>query len=526
MRTAPGRADAVIGHVVARHAEQRPDIICTTFADGSAWTWAQARAQLWHAAGVLADHGVRPGDHVLILLPNGAPYLRAWWAVTALGAVMVPVHTAYRGEMLRHICRDSGAKLVIADPELTARLDEIDTALERVDPAVLAGESDTPPAGPPVEPWDIATVNYTSGTTGPAKGVVTPHLQTYYGGRDVFGARAGLRPDDRWLVDLPLFHVAAQQITLAALSVGASIAVRPLFDGRDYWGCIRSARATFSLLAGTMGGFLLARPEQPSDRGHGLRTIVAAPIVADHRGFLERFGIAEMVTAFGSTETGAPTIGYSRDGLPEGTCGRPRDGITLRLVDAHDHEVPVGDVGEMIMRTERPWELNQGYHGRPEATVAAWRNGWFHTGDSFRRDAEDNYFFVDRLRDSLRRRGENISSFQVEHAVAAHRSVAEAACVAYPGSYGEDDVKVFVVPTEGAEVDFAALLEFLADRLAHYAVPRYFELIDALPMTTTKRVRKGELRDLGNSARTWDRERHGFTVGRAGLVRTSVKEQS
>jgi crotonobetaine/carnitine-CoA ligase len=264
-----------------------------------------------------------------------------------------------------------------------------------------------------------------------------------------------------------------------------------------------------------MASFLAAAPPRSADRDHRLRVLMAAPMPADHLAFMERFGIQELITGFGSTETGAPTIAYSRDpgGIPEGSCGRARPGMQVRLVDEHDVAVDDGEVGEMVVRTDEPWELNVGYLNRPEATVEAWRNGWLHTGDTFRRDGGGHYRFVDRLKDCLRRRGENISSFEVEIAVGTHPDVAEAACVAVPGEFGEDEVKVFVVPEPGHRPDFPDLVGFLGPRLAHYAIPRYYELIEALPKTVTARVKKYELRERGNCAGTWDRRSCGSADG-------------
>jgi crotonobetaine/carnitine-CoA ligase len=522
--TLPDRDRVVVRHILERHAAEQPDGVCAQFDDATIWTWRDAHARMCAAASALASRGVGRGDRVLIMQANGARWLEAWWGVTGMGATMVPLHTAYRGEMLRHICTSAEATAIVADPSFGDRLDEIGSDVPRIDPAEFdSAVADPAVLGEQVEPWDIATINYTSGTTGPAKGVITPHLQTYWGGHDVFGAPAGLTAQDRWLVDLPLFHVAAQQITVAALSTGASIAVRAVFSGSDYWSVVRDAGATFALLAGTMGGFLRQQPARGSDRGHGLRVMVAAPLPADHEEFLARFGVSEMVTAYGSTETGAPTIGYSRDSLPAGTCGRPRQGIELRIVDHNDLEVPAGETGELVMRTHSPWELNQGYHNDPASTARAWRNGWFHTGDSCCRDDEGWYYFRDRLTDTLRRRGEMISSFHVESEVAAHSDVAEAACVAAPGELGEDEVKIFVVPAPGVRFDAERLIIDLAERLPYFMVPRYVEVVDELPKTrATSRVQKQELRARGHGSTCWDREKTGIIVGRTGLHRAAT----
>jgi carnitine-CoA ligase len=203
-----------------------------------------------------------------------------------------------------------------------------------------------------------------------------------------------------------------------------------------------------------------------------------------------------------------------------GSVGRVRRGYEVRLVDDHDVEVPPGEPGELIVRTARPWCLSSGYIDDPGETARAWRNGWFHTGDVLRADGDGNYFFHDRRKDTLRRRGENISSFEVERDVASHAAVAEAACVGVPSDGGvDDDVKVWIVPVEGAEVDLVALVEYLVERMPQFMVPRYYELTESLPKTPTLRVQKHILRQLGNSAATWDRDAAGLRVSRTGLTR-------
>ncbi|HEV7864333.1 MAG TPA: AMP-binding protein, partial [Acidimicrobiia bacterium] len=376
------------------------------------------------------------------------------------------------------------------------------------------------PPDPAPEVWDTHSIMYTSGTTGPSKGSITPYLQLYMMGK-WFGEDVGLGPDDVWLLDLPLFHMAAQAACTAALAAGAQIAVRSAPSLSNYWAVAKETGATIALGVSTMAAFLLAQPPGPGDRDHRLRIMAMSPLPPDPPAFVARFGLEGMLTAYGSTEVSAAVV--SPLGLPlrPGTCGVPRAGIEVRIVDEHDVPVPPGEVGELVVRTGRPWELSQGYVGDPSMTVAAWRNGWFHTGDAFRCDADGYYSFHDRYKDALRRRGENISSFEVERDVVAHPAVAEAACVAVRSDLDVDEeVKVFLVPAPGADLDLPELVEFLAARMAHFMVPRYYEVVEALPKTATMRVRKHRLRDQGNGPATWDREAAGLHVTRAGLVRS------
>src|SRR5581483_73091 len=233
MTPLPDRTVAVTRHAIERHATERPEAVAVVAEDGERWNWARARDEAYRAAAALARLGIGRGDRVLLFLPNGTDWLRAWWGIATLGAVMVPVNTAYRGETLRHVCRDSGARFIVTDHDLAARLADAGVSLDIVDPAELAtGLAEAPALGEPLEPWDVHAVNYTSGTTGPAKGVLTPYLATYMGGHGTLGEGSGLTADDRWLIDLPLFHVGAQMAALSVVSVGASLAVRTQFAGR------------------------------------------------------------------------------------------------------------------------------------------------------------------------------------------------------------------------------------------------------------------------------------------------------
>src|SRR5581483_2835157 len=324
-------------------------------------------------------------------------------------------------------------------------------------------------------------------------------------------------PEDIYLIDLPLFHGAALWQGTGSLVAGIGLSMRNAPDLRSYWEIARDTRATMGILLSTMVPFLLGQPVRAAEREHRLRTIIVNPPPPDIAVFMERFGLRETWTGYGMTEVPAPLVYSGGDLMRPGYCGRQRAGFECRLVDEHDIEVPDGTPGELIVRADQPWIIATGYIENPEATAAAWRNGWFHTGDLMRRE-DGQYFFVDRAKDAMRRRGENISSTELEAELRAHPDVAEVACVPHrPEGMVEDEVKAWIVPTDGVEPDFEAVLRWCVDRMAHFMVPRYFEAVDELPKTPSQRIKKFELRERGNSARTWDREEHGFQVGRSGL---------
>lgn len=510
----------VITHLLERNARQLPHGTLVTFDDGTEWTHREALEHTFRAANALRDRGVTRGDRVALMLRNGPDYLRVWWGATALGAIVVPVNIAYRGSMLEHLFRVSQPNLTIADPDFAETLTALgaDTA-PVVQPAQLHSDDLAGPASDTLRESDVAAYLLTSGTTGPSKLAAVSYRTSFRGGSWLTLERGATR-DDVLLVDLPLFHGAAMYLVHGALAAGMQLAVRERPDLRNYWSVARETGATHGVLLSSMVTFLLAQPVRAGDREHRMRVLSSAPLPPDPQGFVERFGLAELATSYGSTEAPSVLGKGPEDSLVPGSCGRRRPGIQARLVDDNDCEVSDGATGELIVRADEPWELMTGYVGNASAQAEAHRNGWFHTGDLMRRDPEGNYFFVDRKKDSLRRRGENISSFEVEEVVQRFPGVVEAACVAYRETDAlDDDVKVWVILEKGKTLDFAELLAFAAEHLPHFMVPTYFEVATEFPKTPSARVLKVELRRKGNGPATWDRNEHGFELTRHGLRR-------
>ncbi len=511
MSIIPDRREVVLRHILERNAQSHPDKECFVFEDGEKWSYAQTLSETYRAANALSEIGVKGNENVLIFLLNSQDWIRAWFGVNALGAVIVPVNTAYKGEMLKHICNDSQARHLVTTTDLADRVKETGLKLNVVDPSVLVkGANDEPNLDHPIEPWDIQAIIYTSGTTGPSKGVISPYFQTYGG---CYHWLMRITIDDTILVDLPLFHISGLYQTYAFLIKAARIVMRNVFSGSRYLEIARKWGITASFMVGTMPEFLAKSPVQPDDADNPLRVVFCAPLPNDTEGFKKRFGLDEVISCYGMTETGITTIVEGTITDPK-SCGKAKPGNEIRLVDENDIPVPTGQVGELIIRTDLPWQMNLGYWGRPEETATAWRNGWFHTGDLLYCDEDGNYYFADRKKDAIRRRGENISSFEVEREVMAFMNVLETVCVSAPGEFAEDEVKVFVVPRQGTQIDPAKLIQFLIPRMPYFMVPRYIEIVDELPKTPTNKVMKFELRGRGNSERTWDREAAGIKVTR------------
>jgi carnitine-CoA ligase len=496
----PERSVCVLRHNLERRAETDPGSVCVVFADETRWDIATAVAVATRAANVLYGSGVRRGTRVLALLENGPEALMCWWGAQWLGAVWVPVNPAYRGAMLAEVCRDADPICIVTTPQGAALIRDAGIGTTIVDAAELASGPDAPPpTDGPIEPWEPASVTFTSGTTGRSKGAVATYLSSY-GVQESHWVYL-LGPDDRHLINTPLFHIGAQHPTIAALSLGAAVVFGPKFSTTQWATVIRRFGITSVILVGTMPSVIERTPRRDDDATLPLRSVVSVPMVADPQGFTARFGLDNLVSLYGMTETGV--VLRTVDNCKPGSSGRVRAGAEIQLVDDHDYPVPAGTPGELVVRTERPWELAPAYIGRPEETIDAWRNGWFHTGDIFVADADADLYFFDRKKDYIRRRGENISTFEVERELLAHPDVTHAACVGVDDGHGGDDVRVFIVVAAGVEYDHAALRDFLLPRLAAFMLPDYIDVVDELPMTPTGKVMKHELRARAVGAATW-----------------------
>lgn len=523
----PAPERCVIPHMLARRVAIDPAEVFAVFDDGTEWTTRETQDRALSVAAGLRSLNVERGEAVISWLPNGPDALRTWFGINQLGAVYVPVNTNYRGRVLEHVLRDAGARVAVVHADLLDRLQGFDTAsLEHVIvvggdhghlPGLQSWDSSLLETHPvtsdllesPAEPWDPYAVIYTSGTTGPSKGVICTYLQVWATGALTFSEL--FSAGDRYLVNLPMFHAGGTIGVVGCLWLdGGSVAIVDRFDTESFWSIVRTRKITVCTLLGVMANFLLSQDPAPDDDDNPLRLVFMIPLIEDGLRFGSRFG-CDIYTGFNMTEVSCPLIS-ERNPTATGSCGTPRDGVEVRLVDENDVEVAPGAVGELIVRTEMPWTLTLGYWKNPAATARAWRNGWFHTGDAFRTDADGNYYFVDRMKDALRRRGENISSFEVEAELLAYPAVREAAVVGVPSPLGEDDVLAVVAPASATELDPVALLEFLIERMPHFMVPRYVRVMAELPKTPTNKVRKHELRTSAVTDDTWDREAAGIEV--------------
>lgn len=511
----PAREDCVLKYMLDTRAARHPQRRLALFEDGSSWTYAECRQQVRAAAAALQQLGVRKGDRVLAWLPTGMPMVLTWFAANYLGAVFVPLNTAYRGAVLEHVVNNAGGAVMVAHPELAGRLAglQVPKLQHVIGPVALQGDAAQLDDSAGIEHWDIQCIIYTSGTTGPSKGVLSPYLQLYTTALVTYGY---MGEGESMLVNLPMFHVGGTSPTYCALLRSGMFYLVDGFSTTKFWDQVRTGNCTTtSGLIGVMSAFLAKAPPRPDDRDNPLRYITMMPINEETVKLGERFGF-DYMSGFNMTEVASPLV-TDMNTRVFGGCGRPRSGVECRLVDEHDIEVAAGAPGEMIVRTDLPWAMNAGYNGMPEATANAWRNGWFHTGDLFRRDADGNYFFMDRIKDTIRRRGENISSFEVEAAVRGHADIDEVVAIGVASEIEEQEVLVVVTAKPGRGVDPRDLIEFLVPRLAYFMIPRYVRVVGEIPKTETNKARKVVFREQGITADTWDRERAGLQLRRERL---------
>lgn len=482
--------------------------------------------------------GISKGDRVALFLPNSLDFIFLWFALAKLGAAEVAVAETGKGAFLQHQLTISTPKMVVTTPELALRLQEMEAALPWVETCVLwrsahdtgadapdfqlirarpfaqLNSDDDSNPGVAVRPDDLASVLFTSGTTGASKGVLMSHAQTYFFAEE--GAQlARLDENDIHMTGFPLIHGNAQLLTVyPILIVGGRCVVYERFSATDFVGrAVRSGATVTNLLGATMA-FVCAQPPSDDDHKLKLQRVYAAPLAPDLAPvFGQRFGVKDFVNGFGQTEISLPFMTPPGQQAPPHAVGKLVDQwFEVKLVDTETGlTVASGATGELLVRPRASGVISSGYIGMPEKTVETWKDLWFHTGDVLRRDENGWYYFVDRVKDTLRRRGENISSFEVEGVVRSHPAVAECAVVAVqadePG--GEAEVKACIVLAPGMQIDMPELIAWCDARMPYFMVPRYVEQFDALPQTPSEKVRKKELRDRGVTSRTWDRVRAG-----------------
>ncbi len=516
-----------LGAVMARALKDHPDKLAVRDPE-RALSYRALNEEALRLAGGFAALGVARQDRVLVMLDNHLDFVACWIGLGLAARVEVPVNTAYLGAILTHVVNNCGAKVMVAEGHYLDRIAAVADQLTTLETIVVRGPAprvDLParialrpyselagaPAAPEkIDPWDLVGIMFTSGTTGLSKGVRVTHAHAYgYATPAVYGACSH---DDVVHVSLPLFHIGGQWAGVYnALIAGASAVVTPRFAATKFWDEVREYGCTYTLLLGVMAEFLYRQPPDARDADQPMRRCVMVPVIPALDDFKKRFGMHTVSTAYGSTEASAVILSPV-GGAEPGKVGWLRPDFEARLVDDHDMDVPQGTAGELIVRAREPWLIMDGYHDMPQATVDAWRNLWFHTGDQMVQDARGMYTFVDRVKDAIRRRGENVSSFEVEREIGAHPAVRECAVVAVRSDATEDDIKACIVLDTGARLTGEELVAFLKPRLPYFMIPRYVQFLPELPKTPTEKIRKQPLRDLAVTSETWDAAKAGVSL--------------
>ena len=527
-------SERTMAHIVADKAAKNGDKPFLHYLpDGRRFSYRDVHLITNRLANGLAARGIAKGDHVAVMMDNCPEQFFAYLAIAKLGAVAVPLNTAARGMLLTYFLTHSDAVAFVAERGYLARLSEIraDVPLLKL---IVALDADSDAEMDDAEPFaalleasdddivtlvavsDLAMLAYTSGTTGPSKGNMLAQGTTVYYGLTTAESH-GYRDDDVIYVCLPINHSNALLCTLyGAMIADAQVALARRFSASRYWDDIRSSGATLTNLLGSMINILWSREARDDDRDNQLRMCNCVPAPPFGRGFEHRFGL-RLTSGFGLTDYCLGTVYTILDPASKyGSAGRPRSGVSLVVADEHDVPLAPGEVGEILLRTDNLYGASAGYYKMPEATVAASRNGWWHTGDRGYLDPDGYLYFADRKKDSIRRRGENISSFEVESVLLQHAAIADVAAYPLKSEMAEEEVAVSVMLAEGQQLTEVELVEYAARNMAYYMVPRFVEFVEDFPRTQSQKVEKYKVRAAAEANRNllWDRDKAGITFTR------------
>jgi crotonobetaine/carnitine-CoA ligase len=506
--------------------------------DALDYSYAELDALSNRIANGLLAAGLGCGDTLLVMLGDGVEIIATWVACAKTGIIDVPVNTAYRGDVLVHIANDCGAKAAVIDRSFADRFEAVGENLRAIRAYYIVDANDRPEGGdalagqaaqpfeslfldpifeaePPAE-WSTMSIMYTSGTTGGSKGVMVTHAHAFEYGVSCGGILEIGEGDNYYTAGLPLFHVAGRWgVVFASAILGATAIVPRHFSVRNFWSDVRTHDVTAAFLLGVMANFLQRQPQDARDADNPLRKVLMCPLLQDCEDFAKRFDL-RLATAYGSTEVGAPIA------MPLGASirhkelvGKARDDkFEVIIADENDNRVAPGVLGEILVRPREPWIAMQGYWNEAAKTATMWRNLWLHSGDAGRYDEDGNLYFVDRIQDTIRRRGENISSMEVEGIISQHPAIAECAVFPVRSEHTESEVMVAIVLKDGAEKEPVDIIRFAEQRMAYFMVPRFIDFVTALPKTPTGKVQKSVLRTTGRTDSTWDREAAGIKVAR------------
>lgn len=526
------------GALVAARAEQHPDALAIKF-EQQQLSFAELHRRANRLANALANLQLVKGETCAVMLPNGPDYLTTWLALTRLGVIEVPINVAYRGDLFTYLLNQAECSALVIDQQYLEHFLQISADLPNLRHIVVVNSNTTTPTSitrptatttlhdfqdilahsadsepdTTIHDTDPSVILFTSGTTGPSKGVVLSHRANFVLARNV-SELMGYTQGERLFTVFPLFHVNARYTTvLPAWLVDGDCVMHDRFSASNFLDFCRTEQVTAFNYMGALLMMLMKQPERTNDADNPVRRAYGAPAPVEiYRDFEQRFGV-QLVEVYGSTELGTATMN-TVDAFRIGSCGKAVPYFEVKIHDSLDNECPVGTEGEIVVRPTRPRVMFDQYYKMPTETVNAFRNLWFHTGDRGRMDEDGYFYFIDRMKDAIRRRGENISSWEVEKVLNTHPKVLETAVIGTPSALTEEEVLVVVVLRDGEALSPVELLDFCQGRMAHFAIPRYVRFVSALPRTPSQRVEKYKLRAAGLTSDTWDREPAGYQVSR------------
>lgn len=519
------------GAIAAYRAKEKPNKRFIRFED-SDMTYQEFHAGGNKVANALSSLNLSKGDTCAVMLPNCPEFLKTWLGITRIGVTEVPVNTGLRGDLLVYILNQAKCKTIVILSEWAIRIEEIQNELQYLEHVVVVRDNGRIPlfknllvhsfeeliknesdsnVNMPIKPTDPSLILFTSGTTGPSKGVVLGHRANFALSRTCCELM-DYSSQDRLFTMFPLYHVNARYATvLAALIAGSDVVMHNRFSATRFWEICKKEKITTFTYMGSMLTILMKQPERPNDAVNTVRQIQGAPCPVEiYDEFKRRFNI-KITEAYGSTEIGLAAVNRAET-FRKGSCGKK---LPIYDVEIHDDDgnLCLPDVaGEIVVRPKKPSILFSGYYGMPEATVKAWKNLWFHTGDRGRMDEDGYFYFIDRQKDVVRRKGENISSYEVESVINKHPYVQDSAIVGVPSELSEEEVLAVIQLKEGRNLNQEELLDFSRQRLPYFAVPRYVRFIKKFPRTPSQRIEKYKLRELGITDDTWDREAAGYKI--------------
>ena len=505
-------ANRLVLDALAMQIKVRPDRDFLRFRERN-YTYAEFAEAYRNIAGGLAAFGVSRHDIVPAFFPNSGPAVEVWFALMHLGAVWAPINTEFRGTQLVHALNLMESDTLIVDEPYLEQIVEALPSLLHVRRIILHGAEELPKydnieftefdqlpdAGPPpraeVERAEVAMIQFTSGSSGVSKAVQLSH--GYLDGQGSgFSEVFDLSEADVLYCPFPLYHWDATVGTvITALKSGGTAALARKFSVSGFWDDIRFFGATVFDFMGATLTFVYRLPERPDDAGNGVRFAWGVPMPEFKEDFERRFDL-KLIEGYGSTEGGISVFQYFGEEYPPGSCGRAAPGFKLKIVDDDGTELPTGEVGEIISRPDDPTQMMNGYFKMPEVNAELIRDGWYHTGDLGRIDKGGNLFFAGRKKDVIRRRGENMSALEIEHAIDGHPDVSEVAAYGVPSEYSEEEVAISIVVRDGCTLTEQAVLDYCAGKMARYMIPEHILFIDALPKTPTEKVAKAELKKL------------------------------